>query len=931
MKIHAQVQQEIETILRSWDGQRFYWIHLKGDTGAGTSTLLKNIVEHTREFAFPIVRVSAPVWLGYEDDVARWFVQKLFSPVEESQSTFEQLPAVYRQWVAATLKSVEKKRGNFSTQLQKDFRYLLRWGLRHFPVIFILDDMDPLTTHGAFRRWQPWFEVFRQRNVLFFTAGHRVPRFNDRHPDYVFTLPGITMKGAITFLQQKYQVPELIARMMVNQLYLKSEGNLQKLHWLARTFFGDVLTLPPKKMKPELFQRKVQQPGSPQILLKAIMEQLTLPQQQILGFFSRLDVPLLKKHTDSILKQAGFSRKDVQFLVNEHFLETETLNNQPLYFLKNSPLKEFLKQHVTSELLLPFQDSLRELVQRNNWNIAAGFYRVLLDGGFLNGAVEVAYYEARVLAKVHQWERAREFLHFLRRNLSNSVLSPSQRLDVLRWLAHLYDASGLTENYFEMLREYRDHLTQKDAREYLHVSLEMADALLRMDALGEARYFLREARAKKVADPGVRFQAKLLSGDLERYLGHPEYAYHQYHEALTLLERVKDAPQKVWGLYRRFKAIQEEGVAIPDWERIVETLLPIARRNPEVYVRIQLERIRARMQESNYLEALWIAITTYRQSRWHVFPDTLQSLDKLLGELYGAVGKWTLAAYHLRRALHTVEFAADAALPDDVRIALGVVYKETARYRDALEVFQQVHEDAGLRNDFSRFVEAKLHLAHVHILTHNKFKALDYIRSSLRMEDSLRDATLMLTAKLLALSLEIQQRNWTRAATLLEDARQLAWQTENPLDVLNLQFYEIQYALGSGTIDQLPQLLETFTEKSAGLTKFTILAHWLRGKWLARQHHYQNAMDELRAALQCAHRYGMVHLAFQIVLDILELPPKYVDVKLPAAEEIYNQLMSAIGDEILRRQIQESDEGERWINILKPEKNHQEERGGHVH
>ncbi len=936
MNIHSQAQKEIEAILSSWDGHRFYWIHLKGEPGAGSSTLLRNIAASKNTFAYPVLRVSLPVMDAYETIFVRWLLQQTLPTLSTNEDVFATLPPVYRQWAKKTVEALRKGKNSPPEIYQKNVFYLFRWRLQEFPIIFILDDIGQTSTSKDVHRWEQWFQTFRKGKVLLFTAGHEVPSMEGGHPDYVLTLPGVTMNGAVGFLKEKYHVPELIARMMVNQLYLKSDGNLQKLHWLARTFFGDLLEKPSEKLTPEEFQRKVRPPSSPQVLFKAILEQLTLPQQQILGLFSRLDNPLTRRHVLQILRQAGIEKENFIFLEKEHFLETEHLAGNTFYYMKNSPLKEFVKQHVSGDLLLPFQDSLRALVKGKNWHTAPGFYRVLLDGGFLNGAIEVAYFEARVLVTQQRWGAVRELLHFLRRNLNAPVLNDTQRQDVLQWLVRYYDANGLTENYFEALREYRDSLNPKQLQQYLFVSLEMAEALMKMDAFGEARYFIREARATKIADPAAQFQSKILAGDLERLLGHPEYAYHQYREALNLLPRLKNAASKIGGLYHRFKKIREEGVAIPDQEEIIQQLLPIAEQNPFVYFHIQLDRIRDLMRANRYQQAFVLTTNLYRKVRWQVLPDALHSLDKLLGELWGALGKWSIAEFHLQRALNSIGFIADERVLNDVMIALGVVYKETARYRQALDVFQKVHEMAGIRNDFGRFVEAKLHLAHVHILTHNKFKAWDYIRSSLRMEDSLRDAALMLTAKLLAFSLEIQQNNWTAAANLLEECRHLTWQTDHTLDTLNLQFYEIQYLLHTQQVEEAGKQMARFRSGSQGLAKFAILSQWMEGKLLALQNQIEPALEKWTEAWQCAYRFGMWHLAFQVVLDFLELVQEkqlehhQLPSPLPPAEDIYSRFMTAMDDEILQRQVLESDEGDRWRHLQHLFENQKQERGHHV-
>ncbi len=920
MNIHAQALDEIQSILRSWDGKRFYWIHLRSDPGAGASTLLRTIESHKKKFHFPLFRTSAVLVDAYPENFVRWMVLQIFQPNSRAIELMESLPGVYRQWLRGTLDSFKKKRKVFDLQL-KDAFSAIQWGLSNVPIILIIDEFPGATNRTVQRGWEPWLEILTTAPVLFLTAGHQVPEIWNYRPDYVFALPGITMKGATLFLQEKYGIPELYARIIVNQLYLKSDGNLQKLHWLARTYFGDLLHSPQKQVKPQQFQRKIHSPASPQALFKAIVTQLSLPQQQILGFFSRLKIPISEHLTHRILSKSGFAEKDLHFLEKEHFLEQETLGRQNYVFMKESPFRDFIRHHVSGELLLPFQDSLRTLAKSKSLPKGACFFRVLVDSGVLHGAVEVAYLEAKALMEARDDERALECLHFLRRNLHNSVLQATQKLDVLHWLAKIYNAKGLTENYFEILREHRDLLSTRQTQRYLHISLDMAEALMKMDAFGEARYLIREAKATRSAEPLARFRSALLAGDLERYLGHPEYALFQYQEALQLLPKVSEPGEQVLDLFQRFKNLRGDDLPQFNWEKFIQDLLPLSQKNPRAYFVLQWEAVRLLMSRGQYLEALRRSLALYRAFRWQLPPEKLLAMDKMLSELSGAMGKWNLAKFYLHRALHALPFNYNPITEDGLLMGLGVVYKETGRYRQAIEVFQKVHHQAGLRNDLSQFVEAKLHLAHVQLLVHNYLKAYDYIRSSLRMEESLRDASLILTARLLALSLELQQRNWNKAENLLAEIQNFAWQAEQGLDRLNVLFYEIQFYLATENARKAKTALDAFAQQSQGVTKFMILSDWLQGKWQNQYGGNATGNQALEKAWQCAAKYGMWHLAFQIGLDYLETlqthgaSSKQLVQSIVAIEGICHNLQKAIDDEILQRQLEESLEGERWKNL----------------
>ncbi len=932
MDIHQQAFQEIHSILQSWDGKRFYWIHLRSEPGAGCSTLLRNLESRRKSLPYPLFRVTLPLATVNPGAFLRWLVRETFPPASRLNAMGAEIPSVYRQWILAQAREILKNKTAPAGERFRRGRQLLRWRLQTHPIILVVDDFPRKLKSPQQRFWRQWFGLFSTSKVLLLTAGHGVPAVEEQRPDYVLTLPGITMKGAAEFLQQKYGVADLVARMMVNQLYLKSEGSLQKLHWLVRTFFPDIIENPEKPLSPGVFQRKIQSPQSEQQLLRAILEQLPLTQQQILGFFSRLDKPLPEKLVRQIIQRAGFTTEALTLLMREHFLETDALGRETYFYLKDSPLKEFLKVHISGDLLTPFQESVRGVATRKSLQVAPGFYRVLLDSGYLNGALEVAFNEARILILREEWEEAAEFLHFLRRNLE--ALPGERRLQVLRWLATFYQKNGLAENYFETLREYREMLGEKATQEYLHVSLEMADALLKMDAFGEARYLIREARATKIAQPAARLQSMLLAGDLERYLGHPEYAVHQYREALRFLPRVPEHDHFAFPLYQRFLSLVQDGVEDIVLDDIARSLIPFLARQPLQRFRLEIDLIRRLMEQGQYQSALTAAINLYRGVRFQLSPEMVLTLDQLLGELYGTAGKWHLAGYHLRRALTMVGFATSAVLADELLLALGVVFKETGAYHKALRFFERVHQQAGLRGDFPRFVQAKLHLAHVHILVHNPLKALDYIRSTLRMEETLRDATLILTAKLLAVSLDLQQENLDKAATYLEEARDWAWQTTDPMDALHLQYYEILYALKAHQLERAEEQLTVFQERSQGLAKFAILSTWLAGQLHRARKQWKPALTAFEQAMAAAQRCGMVHLAFQIGLDWLEAARNGGNARdfpeqVQKVNTSFQQLLQAVGDPILQKQLEESTEGDRWKQFRSLQSSIGEKR--HVH
>ncbi len=919
MEIHQQAFHEILSILRSWDGKRFYWIHLRNEPGSGCSTLLRYLEKKKKRLPYPLFRINFSLTTVHPAMFLRWMLRETFPPPSRLSALLEDAPPVYRQWIAQQFNAFLKSKTMPTGNKVRNGWQLLRWRLQQYPIFLMVDDFPNKLKNAHHRLWHQWFTVFQSSRVLLLTAGHTVPEIEGQHPDYVLTLPGITMKGATEFLQQKYGIFELVARMLVNQLYLKSEGNLQKLHWLVRTFFPDVLAHSGKSVPIEMFQRKIHVPHSSQQLLRKILEQLPLAHQQILGLFSRLERPIPTKLAFPIIERAGFSRDDLLALTHEQFLEKESLGKENYFLMKDSPLKEFLKVHISGDLLTPFQGSVQSVATRKSLPFAAGFYRVLLDSGYVTGALEVAFNEARCLVQQEEWEEAAEFLHFLRRNQDN--LSEERRIQVLRWLATFYQKNGLVENYFETLREYRDVLGKKATQEYLKVSLEMAEALLKMDAFGEARYLIREARAIKIAQPDTRFKSMLLAGDLERYLGHPEYAVHQYREALRLLPKVPDSQHFVLSLYQRFQEVVQDGIEDVELDALAQALMPLSQRSPTITFRIGIDWIRRHMQQASYRRALTIAIDLYRQLRFQLTPEMVVTLDQLLGELYGTAGKWRLAAYHLRRALLMTAFASASVLKDDLLLAMGVVFKETGAYQKAIRFFERVHQQAGLRGDYLRFVQAKLHLAHIHILVHNPLKALDFIRSALRMEETLRDATLILTAKLLSVSLELQQGNYDKAAAALDAARDWAWQTMDPVDTLHWQYYEILYAIKAGKVAQAEEKIRHFREKIPGLAKFAILSDWLSAQIYQRQTQWERAITTFQQAFQAAWQYGMWHLAFQIGLDYLETvlshgKPRHKRTLATKVAECFQQLHQAVEDPILQKQLEESSEGDRFKQLM---------------
>ncbi len=169
-------------------------------------------------------------------------------------------------------------------------------------------------------------------------------------------------------------------------------------------------------------------------------------------------------------------------------------------------------------------------------------------------------------------------------------------------------------------------------------------------------------------------------------------------------------------------------------------------------------------------------------------------------------------------------------------------------------------------------------------------------------------------------SYEVQQKRLKEAKDHLDEARRQINSTGSEIDKLNYMFYLLRYLLATEKFRWAEEILQVWETKSRGITKFENLVMWFKAKLHYKQGAYQKALTEYQLSLKRSRKYKLPHLEFHILKEMvmlcheagLEKELRKFTRQLQAA---YENLLDAIGDEILQKQFYESREVHELVEI----------------
>ncbi len=155
------------------------------------------------------------------------------------------------------------------------------------------------------------------------------------------------------------------------------------------------------------------------------------------------------------------------------------------------------------------------------------------------------------------------------------------------------------------------------------------------------------------------------------------------------------------------------------------------------------------------------------------------------------------------------------------------------------------------------------------------------------------------------------QNRGASATRYLDKAKPLIELLDNPIDSLNFYYYAAVFELKFGTLKAAEQLVKQWESASKGIAKFENLAQWFSGKVLLKKGKLRAAEEKMKNVLADSERQRLPYLAFQVLQDLAALAKLQEDSSRfeeysTKMQIVFQEFLNRVGDEILRRQIEES-------------------------
>lgn len=913
-----QALQKISEILSGWQGRGSVWIHLHGEAGAGKEWIIGSLLKtHAAEY---------PLLLRHQFAIFPWHSRRALR--ESLIAIFQRFPSEYERFLNAFPRKLRRMIARMLAEDAPAAAPADSWefqALRQFIAASGRERPAILAAQGIFEAPTPWsrellklLENNRELPLLILSSGKQeTPPHN--HSLHNLHLEKLSVREAEALATEHLAAHPINARLITNHLYLKSRGNARAIKWMLEAFYRPLLPGDPQQLLEGAALQKIFPGAAPEILFPQLLRRIPGAALDVLALISRLEDPFPEDLLLKTLPACGCGETDLHAWVNNAWLRREFCAGESFIYLENDSWKDFLRKHTPIDRAGKILELLEPHLERHAWRYPLELSTHFFNHGKIAAALKAARREALEFARSGQPQRALERYAFLRRNLARHPRSPLRLPEILQETGELQRQTGLYENAFESFRELRDGLNRSQRREWVEVSLQMADTLFRMDALSETRYLLKELKTKAGVAPETRFFSQVLAGELEQNSGHADYARRHYESALPLLPRVAN-PQLIRRLYVSLRELYRSAGEDEKSLQLLDLILSaLPEQSPERFF-YQLERLKYLTAGHDFAAALPLARSLYRRGGQLTSPALLAQAGMYLAEIYGYYGKWRLSRSHLSALLQQEMLISSAAARLRVTVNLGIVEKELGRYGAALERFDEAREAARALGLAGQEHYVKLHAGHTHLLVYGTIRAQEYLSAALAWAEEQQDAELLIPARLFMASYEMQQNRAKSAAGYLQQAKAAIDAGGSPIDRLNYYYYAALYHLRAGNLGEAAALLGSWEQEGRGIVKFENLWRWLSGRLLAEQGDYKAAQSRLQSALERSRRCRLPHLEYQALRDLALLAKRRGDsaaLQQYAAEArgAFQRLSETLGDEILQRQLQESREYEELVKL----------------
>jgi tetratricopeptide (TPR) repeat protein len=916
-------QKTLLETLPDWEGKKSLWFHFHGEDGSGKKWLINRLCEKELTEYHCLLRQNFEIFPWQSAASVKAAIRNVFRVHQDTFHRFiHQFPVKLQRLILRFAGEEILAEDMLSTGLAWEYnllRQFIAFLARKQPLLLVLEEIPDIQSSEAVREFIRTLQENKDLSLLIVSSGKQELEFETDYRINNIHLEKLSVRETEKIVLNQLRTNAVNARIITNHLYIKSSGRIRNVQFMTEAFYRPLLSRNVEEVVESNALKQVAVSVEPERIFRNLLTQFSGEILDIFSFLSRLEDPVPEDLFMKIWNHYGLGIKELKHLIAAGVLGEEKFLQKNYIFIGWDSWKNFLRKNTSIERVNDILSFLKNRISRYCREYPLEISTQYFNAGDVGTALILAYKEARLFAQFGMHQRAFDRYAFLRRNLPRFPKTAVSLTDVLKELGTLQKKIGLYENAFESFRELREILHRQQHQEWVDVSLEMADTLCQMDALSESRYLIKELKIKKSATPRARFFADIMMGELEQNFGHADYALRHFDAALSLLPGVRDEPliSRLYGILRRIclNAEQKEKYLLL-LQKILESLEETSP-NHSYY---QLEKIKYHITRHEFGAALPLALLLYRDKNNSLTPAMVVQIRLYLAEIYAYYGKWYLSRSHLKALLKYRILMTNSNLQLRVMVNLGIVEKELGHYAAALGLLQDALDLCLSRQLLPQMYQIRIHLGHIFLLVYNFMRAREHLLQTLEWADENQEEELLLASSLFLASYEMQQNRYNLAEAYLQKAQNLVNSPDRLIDRLNFYYYRVIYQLKTGNLEGADKTLDIWKQESNQIAKFENLWFWLSGKLLMEKGAYREAQSRLEKALERILPYRLPYLELQVLRDLARVAKELGDNTgfkhyTSKAHQAFQRLLNRVGDEILRRQIQESLEYEALMKL----------------
>ena len=908
--------QKVDGLISNWKQDHQLWIHLSGDDGSGSDQLIQRILSDNAS-RFPVI-------LYLNTDLAPFSLRNQVRHIikfaaannpEQFENFLGQFSVKLQRIVTATLTEGRQEGLDDNNDDAWDYNLLyhyLEFAAAASPLIVVVKNIFQEQNEQLKKLLKTLQRNEQLPLILLSSAASDIQFAGNAGHRHNIAVGKRSVRETEKLVAAHLQVNTIAARLITNQVYVKSGGNQRKIRFMLEAFYRRLVSDSDADLASQLDARGQEIRSLPDDIFQHIIESLPENEMDALAFLARLQGPFPERIFLPLLESYQVSQASYTNWMESGFICSDQFLGETYVWIEWQLWKDYLKKHTSIERMKNIHADLREQVDPKDLSQPLALSALYFDIDDSLTALKFAREEAALFKKAGNYSAALERLAFLKRNLARFPHCGINREDALQEMGPVQLKAGLYENAFETFRELRDGFDRSRQQDWIAASLQMADALFKMDALSEAHYILKELKIKDDVPPYVLALSHILRGELEQNFGHAKYALRYYEKALKLLPDVQDE-ELVIRLYEILKDIYD-GIGDRKQQQILSTEIAASLQPDSRYIpALKLTQIQHLIRQNEFETALELTWSLYRESERTMDLKIVAKSSIYLSEIYGYFSKWYLSRSHLQKLHETKILVANPRRQIQIMINLGSVEKELGYYHNALTLFEEAMALCRSQHLTRELYQVKVQLGHLQLLVRGFLRAHQYLKETLQWAEEHQEQELAILASLFLSSYEIQQNRRASVKRYLEKSKSLIELTENRVDRLNYYYYAASYGLMTGNLKETGNIVKEWSGEAKGITKFEHLAQWYNGKVMKETGDLNGARKELEAALTVSRQYRLPYLEFHISRDLADLATSQSNT---ADYEQYSAGMQAalqvflerVGDEILRRQIVESNE-----------------------